>query len=297
MSQSRNSRAKRDGVPVTAEHHQAVTDALRSVGEDPASLNPADLALAAEIHAREGVAPGEAYAIAVVNSLINGGYMDREHCEAADKLFAYQGSLAPPKSPEEAVMFYWNEYYPYSPENEDRYEAVVAVVHKQGGFTINEAMMAFWPATPATQNVKERVATWLRTELAKLRKAYRLGEHPVRRQKALSKLIISDIVITMLESGGRSAPGKNLLHLLEELLDIDRHRATLAQSAIYSDAFIEAATLEGQALIESRIYSARELAKLVGVRPATIIAWRKLPRYRFYIDWEKGVFDGSPAVL
>jgi hypothetical protein len=290
MSQFRNRHTKRHGVTVTVEHHQAVTDALRSVGEDPASLDPADLALAAEIHAREGVEPGYAYAIAVLNSLINGGYIEREHCEAADKLLVYQGSLAPPKSSEEAFMFWRGEYYPGSQENEDRYDSVVAVVQKQGGFTIDEAMMAFWPATPATQKVKERVATWLRTELAKLRKAYRLGNHPVRRQTALSKLIISDIAMTMLESGGQSAPGKNLLHLLEELLDVDRHRATLAQSAIYSAAFIEAATLEGQALIESRICSARELAKLVGVRPLTIIAWRKLPIYRFYINLEIGRF-------
>src|SRR5208337_1491290 len=238
MSRFRNRHTKRYGVAVTAEHHQAVTDALLSVGEDPASLDPADLTLAAEIHAREGVTPGDAYAIAVVNSLINGGYIERENCEAADKLFAYQGSLAPPKSTEEAVGFCRSEYYLYSQANEDHYDAVVAIVQKQGGFTINEAMMAFWPATPTTQKVKERVATWLSTELAKLRKAYRLGDHPVRRQKALSKLIISDIAMTMLESGGRSAPGKNLLRLLEELLDIDRHRATLVQSAIYRDAFI-----------------------------------------------------------
>jgi hypothetical protein len=62
------------------------------------------------------------------------------------------------------------------------------------------------------------------------------------------------------------------------------------KAQFYSEAFIEAATLEGQALIENRICSARELAKLVGVRPLTIIAWRKLPRYRFYINLEIGRF-------
>jgi hypothetical protein len=291
MSQPRNSRTKRDGVPVTMEHHQAITDALRSVGEDPALFDAADLALAAEIHARAGVSPGDAFAAAVVNLLIHEGYLERENCEAAEKLLAYQGSLAPPKSNKEAIQFCRSEYYPFSQVNEDRYDAMVAIVQKQGGFTINEAMMAFWPATRTTQKVKERVATWLRTELANLRKAYRLGEHPVRRNKTLSKLIVSDIAMTMLESGERSGQDNNLLRLVEELLDIDRHRATLAQSAIYSDAFIDAATLEGQGLIQSKIYSARELAKLVGVTAATIIAWRKLPRYRFFIDFEMGVFD------
>jgi hypothetical protein len=269
----------------------AITEAVRSVGIDPATIEADHLELAAEIHARYGVPPDEAFAIAVTNSLIHEGYLERAQCEAAEQLFAYQGSLTAPRSSEGAVMFCRSEYYSNSTENADRYDATFSILQAQGGFTINEAMMAFWPTTPATQKVKERVAAWLRSELNKLRKAERCGEHPVRRQKALSRLTISDIAITLLESGERCAPGKNLVCLLQELLDVDRHRATLAQSAMYSDDFIDAATLDGEGESEGKTYSARQLARLVGVSPGTIIAWRELPRYRFYVDLASGSLD------
>jgi hypothetical protein len=60
------------------EHHQAVTESLRASGVDPAAVEPADIACAAEIHAREGAPPDEAFVIAVFHSLIDSGYIGRE---------------------------------------------------------------------------------------------------------------------------------------------------------------------------------------------------------------------------
>jgi hypothetical protein len=60
------------------EHQEAVAESLRAVGVDPATADQADLACAAEIHAREGAPPGEAFQVAVVLSLIDSGYIDRE---------------------------------------------------------------------------------------------------------------------------------------------------------------------------------------------------------------------------
>jgi hypothetical protein len=66
------------GLAARPEHHQAVIDAVRAVGVDPATVDPVDIACAAEIHAREGAPPDEAFPIAVVHGLISSGYIDRE---------------------------------------------------------------------------------------------------------------------------------------------------------------------------------------------------------------------------
>jgi hypothetical protein len=181
---------------------------------------------------------------------------------------------------DEALAAYRNDWYAHSEANADRYDALVNILQQQGSFALNEAMVAFWPNTLKSLEIKERVALWLRTELGKLRKGGRKGEAPVRRRKVLSKLVIADIAITMLESGGLCAPGGNLLQLLEELLDVDRHRATLAQDPIYSDQFINAADMEADARLQGKTYSARELARIVKVAPETIITWRKSDAYK-----------------
>jgi hypothetical protein len=57
------------------EHHKAVVETLRAVGIDMATVDQYDIACAAEIHAREGAPPGEAFQIAVAHSLIESGYI------------------------------------------------------------------------------------------------------------------------------------------------------------------------------------------------------------------------------
>jgi hypothetical protein len=64
-------------------HHNAIIEAVRAVGGDPATVDQYDIACAAEIHAREGAPPFEAFQIAVAHSLIERGYIDREVAKKA----------------------------------------------------------------------------------------------------------------------------------------------------------------------------------------------------------------------
>jgi hypothetical protein len=59
------------------EHHEAIAAAVRATGVDPAEVNPVTIACAAEIHAREGAPPEDAFPIAVAYSLIESGHIDR----------------------------------------------------------------------------------------------------------------------------------------------------------------------------------------------------------------------------
>jgi hypothetical protein len=59
------------------EHHEAIAAAVRATGVDLTTVDPLDIACAAEIHAREGAPPEDAFPIAVVYSLIESGYIDR----------------------------------------------------------------------------------------------------------------------------------------------------------------------------------------------------------------------------
>jgi hypothetical protein len=233
----------------------------RTIVGDPAELVPEVVQRAAEIHAREGAPPDGAFVMAFTRELIDRGYLDPDAVSTAGAMARdKQGRLR--QRGDDAIAAYRSEWYPQSMENSDRCDALLAVLQQQGPFTLNEAMMAFWPGTPTTNAVKERVAIWLRAQLRKVRKGNRLGEHPVRRHKALSKLVISDIVITMLEAGGPYSLGGNVLQLLEELLDVDRYRATLDQDSIYSEQFIEAAEIEAEGHSQGKPYGVRELAKL-----------------------------------
>jgi hypothetical protein len=75
--------------------------------------------------------------------------------------------------------------------------------------------------TDSNWETKETVASWLRKELKVLREAEsEPGTAPVRRRGALSKTMISDVAIELLECIG----GESLVCLFQELLDIDRHR-------------------------------------------------------------------------
>ena len=70
------------GLAAGPKHHQAIIDAVRVTGVDPATV-PLDIACAAEIHAREGAPPYDAFPIAVAHSLTASGYIDRELAKKA----------------------------------------------------------------------------------------------------------------------------------------------------------------------------------------------------------------------
>jgi hypothetical protein len=125
---------------------------------------------------------------------------------------------------------------------------------------------------------KERASAWLSTELRKLRNSERVtGAAPVLTRSALSRLTISDLAITMLQFLNE-APGTNLICLLQELLDVDRHRARRATEP--GEAFVGAAIEEARGNLTGKSYGVRQLAKLARVNPSTISRWRRLDAYR-----------------
>jgi hypothetical protein len=85
-----------DGAVVAQpQHHKAIAEALQAVGVDPTTVDQVDIACAAEIHAREGAPPDEAFQIAVAHSLIERDYIDRE---VAKKVLGDAVREKPPKS-------------------------------------------------------------------------------------------------------------------------------------------------------------------------------------------------------
>ena len=57
------------------EHHAAIEAALKAVGVDPHQVRPVDIARAAEIHANEGLPPGDAFQLAIVRAAVEDGLM------------------------------------------------------------------------------------------------------------------------------------------------------------------------------------------------------------------------------
>jgi hypothetical protein len=110
------------------------------------------------------------------------------------------------------------------------------------------------------------------------------------RGSAISPLDIADLAITMLECpSGAYAPGENQLRLLKKLLNVDRHRASIAEKPAYRNEFTQAARFEAQGLLRRKTYGVRELAKRVSVSPSTIIAWRKSAEYQSRVEAMKRI--------
>jgi hypothetical protein len=128
---------------------------------------------------------------------------------------------------------------------------------------------------------KEGAAAWLSTELEKLRKSERvIGSAPVLTGAALSRLTISDLAITMLQFL-EEPPGTNLICLLQQLLDVDRHRARLAAKR---GNVLTSVIEEARGRLVGRAYSVRQLAKLAAVDPSSISRWRRSASYQQMID-------------
>ena len=132
------------------------------------------------------------------------------------------------------------------------------------------------------------IASRLRSELKKLRDGEaKAGEAPFRNRNAQSRLWIADVAQTMLE-GLTDRPEDELLSLVRELLDLDRHRKALAGRPEVRMKFENAANLEAEAEIQGARYGVRALARQVRVSPSTITAWRKDPKYRHRINIHEG---------
>jgi hypothetical protein len=172
-----------------------------------------------------------------------------------------------------------------SNESFDAYERRLAahceLMRKRGGFRLEEAAQAVISTNPED---KQAVARWLRGELKKLREA-ETGSAPVRRGK--SRLIIADLAMTMTES--LECLGEDLVGLLRQLLDVDRHRKALAE--IRSEKFETAVSILAEGYLKGQKYGIRKLAKMVSTSPSTVKAWRQSPMFRKAFEHKTWLWD------
>ena len=127
-------------------------------------------------------------------------------------------------------------------------------------------------AEPIPERVDEALAMCLRERLRILRSA---GSAPVRVGKMLSRTEIAAVAVDILKGCrvlGRP-PGIHLHNLFEELLEVDRPKATAGRQfrARYEATWIMAK--------KPRI-GTRALARLVGVNPSSVLAWRRNPEFQ-----------------
>lgn len=180
---------------------------------------------------------------------------------------------------------HWPEYL-WPDVNDDawfhRKSALINLVEMRGGFSHHISLLAL---TDSEWETKETVASWLRRELKGLREAeMTAGASPVRRGGALSRSEISDIAIELLGCIG----GESLVCLFQELLDVDRHRKSLAEDFIQLEA---AADLEAQLELQDGRLGVRAFAKVLSVAPSTVTRWRKSQTFRDAVESNKQVWS------
>jgi hypothetical protein len=173
----------------------------------------------------------------------------------------------------------------WSDQNEEawfrRKSALANLIENRGAFSNHVTMLAL---TDSRWETKEAVATWLRGELKVLRDAeQKAGAAPVRVGGALPRSTISDIAVELLECIG----GQSLSCLFQELLDIDRHRRSLAEDFTQLDRAAEA---EAQLELQGNKMRVRAFAKQMGVAPSTVTRWRKSPVFRQQVDFHQGIW-------
>jgi hypothetical protein len=162
-----------------------------------------------------------------------------------------------------------------------RKSAVSRVIEKRGGFSSRVATIAI---TDSNWETKEAVARWLRNKLKVLREAEaKTGTAPARRKVALSRTMISDIALELLECIG----GDSLICLFQELLDVDRHRKSVSENFIQLD---QAAATEAQLELQGVQMGVRAFASLMSVSPSSVTRWRKNPAFRERFDFHKKVW-------
>jgi hypothetical protein len=191
------------------------------------------------------------------------------------------------KKAKSSANFRWPTYAELDDEGfESSYHRMAALeklIVAKGDFTSDEATRATYIYD---QDLAERLAEWLRVELARLRVLEKSGGAGVRLGKAISRLEIADIAMTIVENADL---GDNLTYLLLELMNLDRHRVKLAKNN--SVARVDAATAEArQAFIKGRPWGVRELSRDVSVTPSTILKWRQSAEYQALVESKKGMW-------
>jgi hypothetical protein len=152
---------------------------------------------------------------------------------------------------------------------------IAEILERRGRFTKSAVARGLVDPNPKT---KEKIAEWLRNELGRLRvEEQRVGAAPIFAGGMLSRITIADIALTMIQFL-EGPPGEALICLLQELLDVDRHRIALVKNR--PDSFVLATIEEALSALQGKTLGVRELAKRVSVPPSTITRWRRLDEYR-----------------
>ena len=144
----------------------------------------------------------------------------------------------------------------------------------------------------------EEVASWARMELAHLRQLEsdaRLdrdgritrdkSESPVLAGNAQGRVELSDLAFTLLSAV--EEPGEQLLMLLAELLNVDRHRQAIAEK---NEPHLG---LAAQIVAQVPDVTNADLAKAVGRDRATISRWRRKPEFERKVTFYKSLFSGE----
>jgi hypothetical protein len=167
---------------------------------------------------------------------------------------------------------------------------------QRGNLTENEAFSAFLDRKEGVA-ARTKMVKWLRKELAILRDEQRKpGTAPVRRGQTLSRADIADMASALLSL---FMPRKRddltpLIELIEELLDVNRHREAFASRPYNTEAFWKAAKIERDLARAGRKVGVREIARQVGVSVGTVTAWRRrFEWYRFFFTGKSGRADGK----
>jgi hypothetical protein len=159
------------------------------------------------------------------------------------------------------------------------------LVVQRGGFATNVAERALVNRSAAS---KQAVARWLSIELNKLRDGERrIGAAPVLKGEALSRLKIADLAMTMVEVFADDI-GEDLVCLLHELLDVDRHRRALADSR--SEKFDLAVQFTAQRALKGRKTGVNQLARFVSVSPSTVHAWQRSSQFKKAVETSKWIW-------
>ena len=165
-----------------------------------------------------------------------------------------------------------------------RMDSISDILEEHGGFS-HKTVMGTLVCLSGNPEHSEEVAQWLRGELLQLREDEKVqSKAPVLSGTSLGRATISDIAITMLEA---IEPGPQLLLLLAELLNVDRHRQARADN--------KNAERDIAAQIDAQIpgKGVRQLAKEVGVAPSTITTWRNETEYQKHVEFYKKLFSGD----
>jgi hypothetical protein len=169
-----------------------------------------------------------------------------------------------------------------------RISAYQQLLMKRGGFTHEQALETLADPDPGK---KEPVAAWLRVELEKVRRGEKkVGAAPILNGEAVSRLIIADLAMGMLENCD-GQPGEKLIGLFQELLNVDRHRNAVYEKSTPKSKYHRAASIDAQ---EDKV-GLREMAGILSVSPATIKTWRESERYRSEVKWKKWVREDLKA--